>query len=78
MPPAVEEDKATNGGEVAVFGAEAEMFEPEDGADVFQKSVRVARVCAVGGVCIVGVVHAGSFLERFSSMRLLFFLVSLV
>ena len=77
VPFAVEDDEAPDGGKVAVFGAEAEVLEANDGADLFQKRVRVTGVESVR-VGVVGAVHAGSFLERYSSVGFSFFLVSLV
>ena len=54
---AVEDDEASDGGKIAVLGAEAEVLEADDGADLFQKGVRVARV----GVARVKVVRSGSW-----------------
>ena len=46
VPFAVEDDEASDGGKVALFGAEAEVLEADDGADLFQKRVGVAWVTA--------------------------------
>ena len=68
---AVEDDEASDGGKIAVLGAEAEVLEANDGADLFQEGVRVAWV-GVARVKVVGAVHGGSFLERYSSVSLCF------
>jgi hypothetical protein len=36
---AMEINKASDGGKVGIFGAEAEVLEAQDGAHLFQKSV---------------------------------------
>ena len=71
VPFAVEDDEASDGGQVAVFGVQAEVLEAEDSAGVFQKRVEVAWAGVVW-VRAVGAVPGGSFLERSSSVGLCF------
>ena len=47
VPFAVEDDETPDGGEVAVFSAEAEVLQSNDGADLFQKRVGIAGITIV-------------------------------
>lgn len=77
VPFAVEDDETPDSGEVAVFRAEAEVLEADDGTDPFQKRVGIAWVKIIR-IGVVGAVHAGSFLEQSSSVAMLCSVVFLV